>query len=105
MAHWDGLNATLQPHGGCSHGENKLGVELAVVKYGVESDRDRLGVRVENELFGRDEVGNEKFKKGMYNEACRIFTRQCTAQTLNDFLTLDAYNRIVLHYLKGLMRL
>ncbi|CAN6578527.1 unnamed protein product [Malus baccata var. baccata] len=85
------------------------------IKYGVELDGDGLGVRVGKELFGRvveeemerieREVGKEKFKKGMYKEACRIFTRQCTAQTLDDFLTLDAYNRIVLHYPKGSSRL
>ncbi|CBI15624.3 unnamed protein product, partial [Vitis vinifera] len=41
------------------------------------------------------EVGREKFKKGMYKEACKIFTRQCTTPTLDDFLTLDAYNHII----------
>ncbi|KAB2609187.1 malate synthase [Pyrus ussuriensis x Pyrus communis] len=89
------------------------------IKYGVESDRDGIGVRVEKELFGRGVeeemeriererlvmIGKEKFKKGMYKEVRRIFTRQCTAQILDDFLTLDAYNRIVLHYPKGLTRL
>lgn len=77
------------------------------LKYGVELDGDGLGVRV-NHVFGRvveeemarieREVGKEKFKKGMYKEACKIFTRQCTASTLDDFLTLDAYNYIVIHH-------
>ncbi|MBA0548057.1 hypothetical protein Golob_019176 [Gossypium lobatum] len=79
------------------------------LKYGVELDGDGLGVRV-NHVFGRvveeemarieREVGKEKFKKGMYKEACKIFTRQCTASTLDDFLTLDAYNYIVIHHPK-----
>ncbi|KAK9926693.1 hypothetical protein M0R45_023907 [Rubus argutus] len=43
------------------------------IKYGVELDGDGLGVRVGKELFGR----------------------ASTAQTLDDFLTLDAYNHIV----------
>lgn len=80
------------------------------LKYGVELDGDGLGVRV-NHVFGRvveeemarieSEVGKEKFKKGMYKEACKIFTRQCTASTLDDFLTLDAYNYIVIHHPKN----
>ncbi|KAL6280933.1 hypothetical protein ACE6H2_017814 [Prunus campanulata] len=85
------------------------------IKYGVELDGDGLGVRVGKELFGRvveeemqrieREVGKEKFKKGMYKEACILFTRQCTAQTLDDFLTLDAYNHIVMHHPRGSSRL
>ncbi|KAE8725060.1 Malate synthase, glyoxysomal [Hibiscus syriacus] len=81
------------------------------LKYGVELDGDGLGVRVNRELFGRvveeemgrieREVGKEKFKKGMYKEACKIFIRQCTASTLDDFLTLDAYNHIVIHHPNG----
>jgi malate synthase len=42
------------------------------------------------------EVGKDKFNKGMYKDACKIFTRQCTSPTLDEFLTLDAYNYIVL---------
>ncbi|KAG4933047.1 hypothetical protein JHK87_047049 [Glycine soja] len=78
------------------------------LKYGVELNGDGLGVKVNKELFGRvveeemarieKEVGTEKFKKGMYKEACKIFTRQCTSPTLDDFLTLDAYNYIVVHH-------
>ncbi|KAK6924704.1 hypothetical protein RJ641_009030 [Dillenia turbinata] len=40
------------------------------------------------------EVGKEMFKKGMYKEACKIFTRQCAPPTLDAFLTLNAYNNI-----------
>ncbi|CAM8925013.1 unnamed protein product [Rhodiola kirilowii] len=80
------------------------------LKYGVELDGDGLGVKVTRELFGRvveeemarieREVGREKFKSGMYKEASKMFTRQCTANTLDDFLTLDAYNHIVIHHPK-----
>ncbi|XP_021681023.2 malate synthase, glyoxysomal [Hevea brasiliensis] len=85
------------------------------LKYGVELDGDGLGVKVSYDLFWRvveeemarieREVGKEKFKKGMYKEACKMFTRQCTAPTLDDFLTLDAYNNIVTYYPKGSSRL
>ncbi|XVE56633.1 hypothetical protein DITRI_Ditri04bG0026200 [Diplodiscus trichospermus] len=69
------------------------------LKYEVELDGDGLGVRLNRELFGRvvkeemarieREVGKDRFRKGMYKEACKIFTRQCTAPTMEDFLTLD----------------
>lgn len=85
------------------------------LKYGVELDGDGLGVKVNYDLFGRvveeemerieREVGKAKFKKGMYKEAAKIFTRQCTATTLDDFLTLDAYNNIVIHHPMGSSRL
>ncbi|XVF49677.1 hypothetical protein PTKIN_Ptkin04bG0032000 [Pterospermum kingtungense] len=85
------------------------------LKYGVELDGDGLGVRVNRDLFWRvveeemarieREVGKDRFKKGMYKEACKIFTRQCTAATLDDFLTLDAYNHIVVHHPKGSSKL
>ncbi|KAI9087529.1 hypothetical protein K1719_030399 [Acacia pycnantha] len=81
------------------------------LKYEVELNGDGLGVRVNKELFGRvveeemarieKEVGKDKFSKGMYKEACKIFTRQCTASTLDDFLTLDAYNYIVVYHPRG----
>lgn len=81
------------------------------LKYEVELDGDGLGVKVTKDLFGRvveeemtrieSEVGKEKFKKGMYKEACKIFTRQCTTPTLDDFLTLDAYNYIVIQHPQG----
>lgn len=77
------------------------------LKCGAELDGDGIGVKVTRELFGRvveeemarieREVGKEKFQKGRYREACRIFTRQCTSEVLDDFLTLDAYNQIVVH--------
>lgn len=85
------------------------------LKYEAELDGDGLGVKVSRELFGRvvdeemarieREVGKEKFRKGMYKEACKMFIRQSTASTLDDFLTLDAYNNIVMHHPKGSSRL
>ncbi|KAF9604379.1 hypothetical protein IFM89_006388 [Coptis chinensis] len=85
------------------------------LKYGVDLDGDGLGVHVNRELFGRvveeemarieRQVGPERFKRGMYKQACKIFTRQCTAPTLDDFLTFDAYNHIVLHHPKGTSKL
>ncbi|XP_076881671.1 malate synthase, glyoxysomal-like [Bidens hawaiensis] len=85
------------------------------LKYGVELDGDGLGVRVSTELFGKvveeemgrieREVGPKRFKSGMYKEACKIFTRQCTAPVLDDFLTLNAYNHIVVHHPTGSSRL
>jgi len=85
------------------------------LKYGVELDGDGLGVKVNIELFGRvveeemgrieREVGKDKFKKGKYKEASRMFTKQCTAEILDDFLTVDAYNNIVIHHPSGFSKL
>lgn len=79
------------------------------LKYGVALDGG-VKVRVTLDLFARvveeemakieREVGAEKFGRGMYKEACEIFTKQCTAPELDDFLTLDAYNKIVVHHPK-----
>ncbi|XP_030542311.1 malate synthase, glyoxysomal [Rhodamnia argentea] len=85
------------------------------LKYGVELDGDGVGVRASLDLFGRvveeelarieREVGKDKFRSGMYKEAGKIFTRQCTAPVLDDFLTLEAYNHIVVHHPRGSSRL
>ncbi|KAL0925562.1 hypothetical protein M5K25_003912 [Dendrobium thyrsiflorum] len=68
------------------------GVELALTP--------ELFARVVEEEMGRieREVGMEKFRRGMFKEACSIFVRQCMAAQLDDFLTLDAYNHIVIHH-------
>ncbi|KAK8960112.1 hypothetical protein KSP40_PGU021272 [Platanthera guangdongensis] len=78
------------------------------IRYGAELDGQAVKVTVTPELFGRvveeemgrieREVGGEKFRGGMYGEACSVFVRQCTSPELADFLTLDAYNRIVVHH-------
>ncbi|XP_068667358.1 malate synthase, glyoxysomal-like [Aristolochia californica] len=85
------------------------------LKYGVVLDGDGIEVKVTLDLFGRvveeemarieREVGGEKFRRGKYREACKIFTKQCTTTTLDDFLTLDAYNHIVVHHPKVSSRL
>jgi hypothetical protein len=46
----------------------------------------------------RAEVGPEKFRRGRLAEAGKIFSRQCVARELDDFLTLDAYGLIVVHH-------
>ncbi|CAH9116289.1 unnamed protein product [Cuscuta europaea] len=78
------------------------------LRYAAELDGDGVGVKVTKEVFGRvveeemgrieREVGKEKFNKGKYKEASKMFTKQSTASTLDDFLTLDAYNHIVIHH-------
>ncbi|KAJ6801862.1 malate synthase, glyoxysomal [Iris pallida] len=85
------------------------------IRYGVELDGDGVGVKVSKELFGRvveeemarieKEVGKAKFQRGRYREACKMFTRQCTSEVLDDFLTLDAYNQIVVHHPKASSKL
>ncbi|XP_020111459.1 malate synthase, glyoxysomal [Ananas comosus] len=75
------------------------------IRYGVDVDADGVAVAVTRELFARvleeemagieRAVGTEMFRRGRYREAARIFARQCTAAELDDFLTLDAYDRIV----------
>ncbi|EHA8586271.1 malate synthase, glyoxysomal [Cocos nucifera] len=85
------------------------------LKYGVVLDGEGAKVKVTLDLFARvveeemakieREVGAEKFGRGMYKEARQIFTKQCTAPELDDFLTLDAYNKIVVHHPKVSSRL
>ncbi|XP_057795149.1 malate synthase, glyoxysomal-like [Salvia miltiorrhiza] len=75
------------------------------LRYGADLDGDGLGVKVTPSLFNKvvgeemamiqSEVGKERFGSGMYEEACKLFTRECLAPTLEDFLTLDAYKQIV----------
>ncbi|KAK9714014.1 hypothetical protein RND81_06G065600 [Saponaria officinalis] len=82
------------------------------VKYRAELDGDRLGVRVTPELFEsivdeemkriKNEVGIERFQKGKYVEASEIFAKQCLSFELDDFLTLEAYNHIIILHPKGL---
>ncbi|WZZ43636.1 hypothetical protein YC2023_039895 [Brassica napus] len=84
------------------------------IRYEVELDGDGLGVRVNKELFERvveeemerieKEVGKDKFKKGMYKDNCKKFTKQCTASELDDFLTLAVYDHIVAHYPNNVSR-
>ncbi|KAG6754168.1 hypothetical protein POTOM_042178 [Populus tomentosa] len=81
------------------------------LEFRVELDGDGLRVKVNVDLIGKvveeemarieREIGKEKFKKGMYREACRIFTGRRTAPALDDFLTLNAYNNIDIHHPMG----
>ncbi|XP_074589568.1 malate synthase, glyoxysomal [Curcuma longa] len=81
------------------------------LRYGAVLDGEEAEVRATAELFGRvveeemgrirSEVGEEKFEHGKFKEACKIFTRQCTSPELTDFLTLDAYNNVVVHHPKA----
>ncbi|EFJ38469.1 hypothetical protein SELMODRAFT_229879 [Selaginella moellendorffii] len=75
------------------------------IKYGAVLDGEIVAVSVSKELFGRvveeeigrieREVGKKRFESGRYREAAALFARQCTKEDLDDFLTLDAYRRIV----------
>ncbi|CAM6038048.1 unnamed protein product [Sphagnum compactum] len=76
------------------------------IKYGAVLDGGLVpGVRVTKELFARvldeemlrieREVGPAKFASGRYQEAAKLFAKQCTSEILDDFLTLDAYRNIV----------
>lgn len=77
------------------------------MKYEAEFHGDGGGVRASQDLFRRvveeemarieNEVGKEKLDRGTYREACEIFSRQCTNPVLDDFLTLEAYNHIVVY--------
>ena len=78
------------------------------LRRGAALDTGGVEVRATPELLARvmeeemariqAEVGPERFRQGRYAEAGRIFSRQCTAPELDDFLTLDAYNLIVVHH-------
>jgi len=81
------------------------------LRHGAALDAAGVEVRATPELLARvmeeemariqAEVGPERFWQGRYAEAGRIFSRQCTAPELDDFLTLDAYNLIVVHHPGG----
>lgn len=78
------------------------------LRHGAELDAGGVTVRATPELLARvleeemarveREVGAERFRKGRYVEAGKMFGKQCTATELDDFLTLDAYNLIVEHH-------
>lgn len=78
------------------------------LRHGAALDAGGVEVRATPELLARvveeemarveAEVGPERFRQGRYAEAGKIFSRQCTAPELDDFLTLDAYNLLVAHH-------
>ncbi|KAL3678652.1 hypothetical protein R1sor_021608 [Riccia sorocarpa] len=75
------------------------------IKYGAVLDGELVPTKVTKELFHRvlseemarveKEVGSEKFQTGRYQEAAKLFAKQCLTENLDDFLTLDAYRYIV----------
>ncbi|PUZ47728.1 hypothetical protein GQ55_7G189700 [Panicum hallii var. hallii] len=81
------------------------------LRHGAALDAGGVEVRATPELLARvmeeemariqAEVGPKRFRQGRYAEAGRIFSRQCTAPELDDFLTLDAYNLIVVYHPGG----
>ncbi|XP_051217908.1 malate synthase [Lolium perenne] len=78
------------------------------LRHGATLDAGGVAVRATPELLARvveeemarvrAEVGPEKFRRGRLAEAGKIFSRQCVARELDDFLTLDAYGLIVVHH-------
>eukprot|EP00249_Psilotum_nudum_P016938 c26068_g1_i1 orf=334-2022(+) len=75
------------------------------IRYEAILDGDMLPQRVNRELFVQvlqeelaqveREVGSEQFNGGRYEEAGKMFAKQCTSPELDDFLTLDAYRHVV----------
>jgi len=75
------------------------------IHYEAVLDGEVVPVKVTRELVGRileeemariqREVGTKRFRSGRYEEAAKMFGRQCTAQFLDDFLTLDVYKSIL----------
>lgn len=75
------------------------------IHYEALLDGEVVPMKVTRELFGRileeemariqREVGTKRFKSGRYEEAGKMFGRQCTTQSLDDFLTLDVYKSIL----------
>ncbi|KAM0926201.1 hypothetical protein ACQ4PT_003720 [Festuca glaucescens] len=69
------------------------------LRHGATLDAGGVAMRATPELLARAveeemarvqaEVGTERFRRGRYAEAGKIFSRQCVAPELDDFLTLD----------------
>jgi malate synthase len=56
----------------------------------------RLHAIIDEELAViRQEVGRERFDTGRFAAARELFERLCVAPTLEDFLTLPAYEQII----------
>lgn len=74
------------------------------LRYGAMLDGEPVPIRVTKDLFGNvvqeelervaREVGPKRFNSGRFMEAAYLFARQCTAERLGDFLTIDAYPSI-----------
>ncbi|GLJ38650.1 hypothetical protein SUGI_0787960 [Cryptomeria japonica] len=85
------------------------------IRYEAVLDGESVPIKVTKEFFGRileeemgriqREVGMKRFKSGRYEEAGKMFGRQCTAPCLDDFLTLDVYRNIVQYHPRSSSRL
>jgi malate synthase len=66
-----------------------------VLEDGGTVDVDRVRSVVEDEM-GRveTEIGAERFRSGRFDEARDLFLELSTAETLEEFLTIPAYDRI-----------
>ncbi|MEE8412201.1 MAG: malate synthase A, partial [Acidobacteriota bacterium] len=68
------------------------------LRHGAEFDDGRT---IDRELVERmigeemdviaDDVGAEAFRRGRFDEACKLFSELCFAEELAEFLTLGAY--------------
>ena len=68
----------------------------ATLDDGTTIDAEMVGRLTDEELAKvRDLVGEERFKGGHYKEAARLFLDMVTAENFEDFLTLPAYERVV----------
>lgn len=75
------------------------------IRYEAVLDGESVPFKVTREFFGRileeetrriqGEVGMKRFKSGRYEEAVKMFGKQCTAPHLDDFLTLRVYPTIL----------
>ncbi len=62
---------------------------------GAPLTRERLATIVEEEMARiRREVGDERFSRGLYPDARKLFEQLCLADSFEEFLTLPAYERI-----------
>ncbi|KAJ7525364.1 hypothetical protein O6H91_17G047200 [Diphasiastrum complanatum] len=74
------------------------------IHYNALLNGDPVPVKVTKELFAKvveeelwrieREVGSQRFSSGRFQEAAKLFAKQCTTDELDDFLTLEAYNYI-----------
>jgi len=73
------------------------------LKHGVKMDKQKsidrglLAQSISVVMLGlRDEIGKENFDNGKYREAASLFEQQVTAHDLPEFLTLLAYEQIII---------
>ena len=70
--------------------------DQANVKYGMVIDFGDLKKIVKEEMVQiKKEVGEQKFEKGNYEQAAKMFEEMSIANQFEDFLTVPAYNEII----------